>query len=116
MAQVVCSTCGKTFQRLDYKNKTASPSEQQKYQCFDCALESITHGYAPEEADLNTALIISREMTQIESDILDENLRSVETGTAPNYDRIFAYNEPEYDDPYWCYECNKDIAFCECDD
>ena len=66
-----CPKCGKPF--------TSSKSEGN---CYDCALDKITHGLPPEEGDFNTAAIVSGTLTAKEAEYLQEDLRSVEEGTS----------------------------------
>jgi hypothetical protein len=70
---------------------------------------------APEEEHFNTAMILLHDQVpEQEMAELQRDLRSVETNTPVQY----AYEEDDdwddYDDPAWCYDCNHDIAFCEC--
>ncbi|MBN1169383.1 hypothetical protein JXA63_05870 [Candidatus Woesebacteria bacterium] len=47
--------------------------------CYNCALDSITHGMPPEEGDFNTASIVSGTLTEEEMEHLRKDLESVET-------------------------------------
>lgn len=72
MHNVICSVCGKTFERL-YQ-------ERQRDICYDCALKELCGKFAPEEGDFNSAMIISGEMTEQEERWLQEDLEAVESG------------------------------------
>jgi len=81
--------------------------------CFDCALAEITGGRAPEEGDFNSARLVSGEISDQDLQYLDEDLRAVEEGRSisePSDDDT----DPDWQDPAWCYTCNRDTAFCMC--
>jgi hypothetical protein len=67
---------------------------------------------APEEGDFNSALLISGEMTDEQTRDLREDLLSVEQGRSI----VEPYDDTDEDwqDPAWCYTCNRDTAFCTC--
>lgn len=65
-----CSKCGKTF-------RTNNNSEK----CYNCTLDGITGGYAPEEGDYNSAKIMSGEITEQEFRRLQQELGAVELGS-----------------------------------
>ncbi|MFC1621997.1 hypothetical protein ACFL13_01240 [Patescibacteria group bacterium] len=73
--------------------------------------------YAPEEADYNSAMIQLHEIVpKEEMDRLQNNLAAIEEGRSSSDDHLgYPENDfEEYDDPAWCYACNKDTAFCSC--
>lgn len=117
MARVTCSRCQKEFERNESDDITSlanavgrDPGEQL---CYTCALDKITGRCAPEEGDFNSARLISGEMTDDERRWLQEDLRAVESGCSirESFDDT---RWDEYDDPAWCYTCNRDTAFCMC--
>lgn len=63
-----CPGCGKSFQ-----------STHETGDCYDCTLDRITHGGAPEEGDFNSAKIISGTLTKEEAEYLQQDLASVES-------------------------------------
>ncbi len=65
-----CSKCGKTFRTANNNGK-----------CYNCTLDEITGGYAPEEGDYNSARIISGEITEAEFRELQQELGAVELGS-----------------------------------
>lgn len=82
-----CATCTKQF--------TTSKSDGNI--CYDCALQRITGGNAPEEGDFNTAKLVSGTMTEEEEGWLRSDLEAVEGGVShPDF-------EPEEwpDDDYY---------------
>lgn len=65
----VCSNCFSSF-------KTSNDSSL----CYNCTLDSITHGEPPEQGDFNTAAIVSGTLTETERASLQLDLESVELG------------------------------------
>lgn len=91
-----CSTCSKEFLTSHSVEKKA------QVKCYDCTLESITEGRAPEEGDFNTAALSSGTMTDQEWQWLKEDLRAVEGGGSPfspYEDDDTDYYDPAWDDP-----------------
>ncbi|OGZ83561.1 MAG: hypothetical protein A2599_00075 [Candidatus Staskawiczbacteria bacterium RIFOXYD1_FULL_39_28] len=117
MSEQRCGGCGKKFQQNDSDRITSSGNalgrEPDKQLCYNCALEKVTGGSCPEEGDFNTARLISGEMTDQEWRWLQEDMRAVEESRSiiePDSDDEDDY----YNDPAWCYRCNRDTAFCKC--
>ncbi len=112
--ECTCTSCGKKFdQNSELQHLRSALATSSGAVCYGCALAEITKGRAPEEGDFNTARIVSGEMTDKEARWLQEDLRAVEEGRSirePYYDEA----EEDYVDPAWCYQCNRDIAFCKC--
>jgi len=65
----ICTKCGKPFRTNNNSDK-----------CYDCTLEELTGGIAPEEGDFNTARITSGTMNDQEYRNLQRDLKSVELG------------------------------------
>ncbi len=108
-----CSVCGKQFERNEKVNTATAEAlgRNSRSICYACALEGITKGRAPEEGDFNSAHLISGEMSDRDLGYLLDDLRNVELGRS-----TFEPSEVDENwiDPAWCYECNKDTAFCGC--
>lgn len=80
-----CATCGKNF-RSQNKNSTT---------CYGCALTQLTGNKAPEEGDINSALLISGEMSDRDARQLQEDLESIDhSGAESAWSRMIE----EYDD------------------
>lgn len=116
MVKQLCSKCGKYFNQNE-KHVTSADRvlgrNENKPICYKCALYKLTGDNPPEISDFNTALIISGEMDDRTWEYLQEDLRSTEECRLPHYDAIDRKYD-RYDDPAWCYTCNRDIAFCLC--
>lgn len=94
--ECTCKTCGKKFQ------------SQNKYStvCYDCALAELIGNGGPEEGDINSALLISGEMTDDQARWLEEDLESVEQGRSI---REFEDNATDV-----CEICGNDQPLCSC--
>lgn len=64
-----CVGCGETFQTTNDSAK-----------CYDCTLDELTRGRAPEEGDFNTAAITSGTLTEAEQGYLAKDLEAIECG------------------------------------
>jgi ribosome-binding protein aMBF1 (putative translation factor) len=91
-----CKVCGKTFNK--YIEEVDESRDSSQDVCYDCALEFITGGTAPEEGDFNTASIRSGEMSDEERRILYEDLRKVDWAAC----QPDAEDDPR--DEEWWYE------------
>jgi|GEM_PF-1694127 len=100
-----CIVCKKQYEKTVGGNSRSI--------CYDCALEEITGGHAPEEGDFNSAKLISGEISNIDLEYLMKNLRSVELGQSAS-EPYYEESSEDWEDPAWCYTCNKDTAFCMC--
>lgn len=109
-----CKACGKKFERNDKVNSTTAEAlgRDSRIICYACALTEITGGHAPEEGDFNSARLISGEISDKDLGYLMEDLRVVEQGRSI----VEPYDDTDenWQDPAWCYTCNKDTAFCAC--
>lgn len=107
MSKKICSVCEKEYEGREKSNSTSI--------CYDCALNKITGGNAPEQGDFNTASVISDETSDADLQLLMKDLRNVELGrsTFEPYDED---SNADWEDPAWCYRCNRDTAFCECEE
>lgn len=74
MRTTKCNTCEKEFETRNDVSETPD-------RCYDCCLEHITKGMAPEEGDYNWAALHSGEMDDAEAGWLREDLESVEAGS-----------------------------------
>ena len=74
MYKTICSTCGKTFEKLYEK--------RERDICYWCALKELCGNFAPEEGDFNSARIISGEMTEQEEKWLQEDLEAIDHSRA----------------------------------
>ena len=72
MYKRTCKSCSREFKTQKAEAKI----------CYGCALEQITGGQAPEEGDINSALLISGEMSDKEARWLQEYLESVDHAKA----------------------------------
>lgn len=71
-------------------------------------------GRAPEQSDFLTAAILNQSsMSPTEWAELQADLQAIELGTSTERPGVIETTE-EYDDPAWCYKCNRDTAFCLC--
>lgn len=85
--------------------------------CYDCIWQQIARGAAPEEGDLNSALIVSGAMTAQQSADLQQDLLAVEMGTSSE--------GLGWDDSEWpshreyageeCPDCGYDEYDCICE-
>ncbi|MBI2087038.1 MAG: hypothetical protein HYT69_02600 [Candidatus Zambryskibacteria bacterium] len=107
--------CGKTFEKNEKVNSTmaAAVGRDSNDICYACALERITGGHAPEEGDFNSAHLISGEISDKDLGYLMEDLRNVELGRS-TFEPYEEDSDEDWEDPAWCYTCNKDTAFCTC--
>ncbi len=116
MRERACSKCGKVFEQneSDWVTQMARVAgrDDKNQMCYDCALGKITHGLAPEEGDFNAGKLISGEMSDADIEAMQEDMASIEEGRPIR--ESFGDDEEEYDDPAWCYDCNRDTAFCKC--
>ena len=85
----MCAGCSKEFKTRKSDGKI----------CYDCALQRITGGSAPEEGDFNTARLVSGTMTEEEEGWLRSDLEAVEGGASHS-----AFEPEEWPDDY--YECD----------
>jgi len=107
-----CKICNKLFERNESDEITswgyAVGRKQDEPLCYDCALKKVTGGMCPEAGDFNSAHLISGQITDQEWKWMQEDFRAIEEG------RSIIEPDDDYDDPAWCYKCNRDIAFCKC--
>lgn len=82
----VCTGCGKEF-------RTSNDSNH----CYDCCLNDIAHGTAPEEGDFNTARIVSGTLSTQERRYLQSDLEQVECGMTTEEE--WGVEEEPYDGP-----------------
>src|SRR3989338_3215847 len=112
-----CTKCGKIFERNDDRGITyyglVVGREENRPLCYNCALDEVTGGKAPEEGDFNSALLMSGEMNNNQWKWMQEDFRAAERGGSV-FEPYEDDTADEYDAPAWCYVCNRDIAFCEC--
>ena len=91
MHTTTCLTCGKKF-RSQRKDSTT---------CYGCALTQLIGNGAPEEGDLNSALLISGEMSDEEARHLQEDLESIDHSRAEDaWSRMVEEYDDEYDGRY----------------
>lgn len=84
--------CGKKFFSQNKNSKT----------CYGCALESITAGSPPEEGDINTALIVSGEISDKDARHLQADLESIDySDEEVRWRRMLEYYDDE--DHRWDY-------------
>jgi len=88
----VCGNCGKKF-NSQRKDSTT---------CCGCALTRLIGNGAPEEGDINTALLTSSEMSDQDARTLQEDLESVDHSHEEELERRMV--EDYYDDDHrWDY-------------
>ena len=87
----VCKKCIKNFDSL---NKESSI-------CFGCALQGFAPDRAPEEGDINSALITSGDMSDQDARQLQEDLQSIDhCDEEAHWRRMLEYYD---DDSRWDY-------------
>lgn len=83
--ECTCGSCGKSFRSFNKDGKT----------CFGCALGRFAGSGAPEEGDINSALIVSGEMSEDDARSLREDLESIDhSGEEAHWRRMIE----DYDD------------------
>ncbi len=87
----VCGTCGRHFSSQN-KNSTI---------CYGCALTRLIGNGAPEEGDINTALLVSGEMSDENAHSLQEDLESVDHSREEGFQSRLV--EDYDDDNRWDY-------------
>lgn len=99
--ECTCKNCDKKFQS-QRKDSTI---------CYGCALAEIIGNGGPEEGDINTALIISGEMSDAHARSLQEDLESIDHSSEEVRRRqmVEDYSE-DFEDHRWDYpeERNED--------
>ena len=105
MTEQKCSKCEKIFEQNESNGITclamAVGRDPEKQLCYSCALDKVTGNSAPEEADFNSARLISGEMTDETWELLHEDMRAREEGRSSR-------------EPYGgCDICEQSV--CECD-
>ena len=74
MIECTCGTCNKLFNSIEMSDTPI---------CYACALQSMTEGVRPpEESDINSALLISGEMSEEEWRQLQRELERVDHSRA----------------------------------
>ena len=113
MTERECTECGKNFK--------SSKEKSSELKCYECELDLITGGRAPEEGDFNTAKITSGTLTSEEEKWLMDDLRAVEAGSNCGYHEEYddGYYEREYyeslfDPDARCERCDAPEQYCEC--
>ena len=110
--ETICSKCQKNFQRNTEVGGTMALAVGRKSspECYACALTSLTGGRAPEEGDLNSARLISGEISDKELGWLMEDLRAVESGSSvlEPYSGGAAYNDYVVDRFPYCGSAGHD--------
>ena len=85
-----CSTCQKKFNSQKKDSNT----------CYGCALTRLIGNGGPEEGDINSALLISGEMSDEYARQLQEDLELIDHSGAEEMERrlIEPYQEDDYED------------------
>jgi len=89
-----CTNCGKDFERQVRENQQET-DDLHTATCYQCVLDRLCRGRAPEEGDYNAARVCSGEMSDNDVQWLREDLLHVESGSSS---RVFFAHEDEEED------------------
>ena len=90
-SECTCTTCGKRFQSQKVNSTT----------CYGCALTRLIGNGAPEDGDINSALLISGEISDQNARQLQEDLESIDhSGAEAAWGRMVEEYNDEFDDRY----------------
>ncbi len=116
MYVVRCCVCRENFEynpkvNCNIANAVGRDSEKS---CYSCTLARITRGRLPEENDLNSARIISGEISDRELNWMMTDLQAVETGRSIRepYEETDEEIQSVWDDH--CPKCFEPLEACEC--
>ncbi len=98
--ECTCKNCGKKFQSQK-KDSTI---------CYACALAELIGKGGPEEGDINSALLISGEMSDQKTRWLQEDLESIDHSSAESRWRqmVEDYDRGDFEDHRWDYLEERD--------